>query len=228
MNSQVHLIIILMLTTALTQAYSAFREHFSGVDEYRKQVTELKEQVRRKDLERAIVAQQMAEFQQHVGEILPEAIKDRGQGEKGYPLRSLASVVVRPQSDEMREKLIETFFLQGKKRFSQGEYRQANRIFRKVINDYSYSVHIVESYFLLSEGLFQMRQFKQCAETVERMVELFPESELTGFALIRLGQVFEYQRRSDEAVEIYQTVLRSYPYRDVATQAVQSLKAVAP
>ena len=50
--------------------------------------------------------------------------------------------------------------------------------------------------------------------------------ELTGFALIRLGRIYEMQNRNEEAVDIYKTVLRSYPQRDVASQAKASLKGV--
>ena len=58
------------------------------------------------------------------------------------------------------------------------------------------------------------------------MVELIPHHELTGFALIRLGRIYEMQNRNEEAVDIYKTVLRSYPQRDVASQAKASLKGV--
>jgi TolA-binding protein len=56
------------------------------------------------------------------------------------------------------------------------------------------------------------------------MVELFPQSELTGFALIRLGSIYQIQNRNEEAVDIYKTVMRSYPQRDVASQARASLR----
>jgi hypothetical protein len=41
-----------------------------------------------------------------------------------------------------------------------------------------------------------------------------------------LGRVYELQNRSEEAVDIYKTVLRSYPQRDVASQAKASLRGI--
>ena len=58
------------------------------------------------------------------------------------------------------------------------------------------------------------------------MIELFPTHELTGFAMVRLGRIFEAQKRAEEAVDIYKTVLRSFPQRDVASQAKASLKGI--
>jgi TolA-binding protein len=85
---------------------------------------------------------------------------------------------------------------------------------------------VTESYFLMAEGHFLSNELEECTAIVQQMVDLFPQHELTGFALIRLGRIYEIQNRNEEAVDIYKTVLRSYPQRDVASQAKASLKGV--
>ena len=58
------------------------------------------------------------------------------------------------------------------------------------------------------------------------MLNLYPESELTGFALLRMGKIYEFQDRREDAIDLYQTILRSFPQRDVAGQASRSLRSV--
>ena len=87
---------------------------------------------------------------------------------------------------------------------------------------------MIEAHFLLAEGQYQLGQLDAASATIDRMVELFPESEVTGFALVRLGQIFEQRDRYDEAVQLYRTVLKSFPYRGVAAQAEHSLREMEP
>lgn len=88
-------------------------------------------------------------------------------------------------------------------------------MFRKLIKHRPDSIHIPESYFLLVEGLYQTREFEECIEWIDKMLVLFPEDELVGFALLRLGQLFTFQDRFEDAVDVYKTVIHTYSKNDV-------------
>ena len=117
-------------------------------------------------------------------------------------------------------------FQRAKKLFRDKQFGLAARAFVEFIDKNPFSMDINEAFFLLSESYFQMDDYERCLTTVEKMIELFPESELTGYAMIRMGKIYEYQERPEEAVDIYQTVLLTFPERGIASQARKSLQSV--
>lgn len=217
---------ILILTSGIVYSYGKLREHFSDRDVYYQETKRLRSQLERQELLHQAQMFEMERFKQEVATLMPEVLRHRGNGENGYSLRNLASVVSSNQGERHLKTKAHLLFGNAKKNFNQGRYHQAIQKLHRLINEFSFSTQVVESYFLLAESQFKLRQFDDCLKTVESMVELFPESELTGFALLRSGKIYELQNRQDEAAEIYQTVLRSFPQRTLASQARISLQAV--
>jgi TolA-binding protein len=157
---------------------------------------------------------------------MPEILKSKGLGEQGYPYRSLASAISKSESIQIRKTIAKTIFERGKEHFRNKEFAKSERAFRQIISKFSYSPHAPESYFLLAEGLFQSSELEECTLVIHQMIDLFPSHELTGLAMVRLGRIYEIQNRAEEAVDIYRTVLRSFPQRDVASQAKASLRGM--
>jgi len=62
---------------------------------------------------------------------------------------------------------------------------------------------------------------------IQRMIDLFPGHEVSGFSMIRLGKIMESRGRASDAIDIYKTVLRTFPQREVASQAKASLAGVS-
>jgi hypothetical protein len=58
------------------------------------------------------------------------------------------------------------------------------------------------------------------------MVTVYPENELTGYALMRLGKIFEIQNRLEDAGDIYRAVLANFKQPALQKQASANLKAV--
>ena len=207
--------------------YAQVHEHFNGVVEYKAQVALLKDQVEGERTSFAIQREQFLEFRQTVASLMPEVLKEKGEGLEGYPYRSLASTLTSKESESVRTTIARTLFEKGKEYFKDKDYPKANLTFHKIIKDFGFTPYVTESYFLLAESHFQENEMEECVETIQTMVELFPQHELTGFALVRLGRIYEMQNRTEEAIDIYRTVIRSFPQRDVASQAKTSLRELS-
>jgi TolA-binding protein len=220
------LCLILVLTACWMQVYARAREIFNGVSEFKGEISQLKAHNESEHLIMALEREQFLEFRQNVATLMPDALKHKGMGEQGYPYRSLASTISRGDAEKVRGAIAKTIFESGKEHFRKKEFAKAQHAFKQIIDGYGFTPYVTESYFLLSESQFQQNDLEDCTRTIQQMVELFPSHELTGFALVRLGRVYEMQNRNEEAVEIYKTVLRSYPQRDVASQAKASLKGI--
>ena len=218
--------LILVLTTIWMQFYSAAREVFNGVGEYQAEIDRLKAHNHEEHVSLALDREQFLEFRQNVAALMPGILKNNGSGEEGYAYRSLASTITHGESEMVRKTIAKTLFERGKEHFKKKEYAKAERLFQQIGDRYSFTPFVTESYFLLAESYFQENDFEQATLTIQQMVELFPHHELTGFALVRLGRIYERQNRNEEAVDIYKTVMRSFPQRDVASQAKASLKGL--
>ena len=208
------------------QFYSHVRETFNGISEYKEQVERLRSEARNLKIDRDLEAEHFMEFRQGVATLMPDVLKQRGMGEEGYPYRSLASTISRNEATQVKETIAKTLFETGKTRFQENEFGKANRAFQQIIDRFSYTPYVTESYFLMAEGYYQQHDYEQCTSVIQQMIELFPGHELTGFAMIRLGHIYQSQNRNEEAVDIYRTVLRSFPQRDVTSQAKASLKGL--
>jgi TolA-binding protein len=220
------LCLILVLTAVWMQVYFLARQTFSGVRDLEAEVERLKITNEREHLEMALEREQFLEFRQYVATLMPDVLKQKGQGEQGYPYRNLASTISRKEAEIVRQAIAKTLFEHGKEYYRKKEYAKAGRSFQQIIDRYEYSPYVAESFFLLAESHFQRNELEECTSIIQRMVELFPHHEMTGYALIRLGRIYEIQHRTEDAVDIYRTVLRSYPQRDVASQARASLRGI--
>ncbi|MGE3683811.1 MAG: tol-pal system YbgF family protein [Bdellovibrionales bacterium] len=217
---------MLFMALVWMQFYAAVRERFNGLSEYKARAAHLQKKVRRAELARALEQEHFLEFRQYVATLMPDVLKEKGLGEEGYPYRNLASIVIHKENEMIRGAIAKTLFEAGKSSFNKGEYAKAAKAFRQIIDRFSFSPHVVESYFLLAETHFKENELEECTRVIRQMIELFPQHELTGIAMVSLGRIYQINNRIEEAVDIYKTVLRSYPQRDVAAQAQSMLRGL--
>lgn len=222
MKTHILTIFVLVLAVIWTLVFASARFEFSGVDYFKEESQAYKKKLKRQELRTALVETQLIEFQQHVAAVLPKKIHQNKA--QDYPLRQLASTVKKHSGYKIKLIQANQYLKKGKSLFRKKDYGKANHYFKLILEYYSYSPEITEAYFLYSESLYQLRDFESCVQTIEKMMSLFPASELTGFAMLRLGRIFEIQKRSGEALEMYKTVVSTFPQRELASQASDSIR----
>lgn len=228
MKTQFFIIYILILLTGLNWFYSELRIYFSGVEQYKEKAQIYARKLEQRDFQLELAESQLKEFQQDVAAVLPDKINQLGiTKEASYPLRALASATMQQSSGKYKVIKAGQIFKNAKAAFQRNDFASSNAEFKRLIKYYSFYSNIVEAYFLLSEGQFQNGDLQECVETVEAMIEMFPESELTGYSMIRLGRIYEYQDRKEDALTIYKTVLSVFPQRDLASQASGSMRRIS-
>lgn len=205
-----------------------FRDHFAKKDIEKERIPILQAELERERLRSDILREQFLDFKVHVASILPAALDQYEKKEQGFPLRALASVVQKPKTDKITEGLSMAPFERARHEFMQKNYTESAQLLQKYIREYPFSAKLPESYFLLMESYYQDKNFSDCTKTIDAMIRHFPENEMTGFALIRMAKIMEEQGRIRDAAEIYRTVLKSFPYRDVASSASESLRGMEP
>ncbi len=230
MSTNMFVVYILAITYGMTLFYTKAREHFTPVDAYKEKIVHLEHKVKEERVKHMLTSYEFQDFRSHVGSILPEAIKKRDvdfkNSEKSFPLRTLASVTQRQPSNPLAFTRAKNIFEEGKRLFRDKKYEEAATSFTLLVKKHPYSAYIPEAMFLSIESNFILRRYDQCIEHANRMLDLYPDSELTGYALLRLGKIYEQQERHEEAIEIYKTVVKSFPFRDLASLATQQLRAI--
>ena len=200
------------------------REQFAPSKNLQKQIAVLEEEKHRAELRSQLAYDQLAEFKSQVAVILPQA-ELQGPSESNYPLRQLASVVA--SGHPLVIERASSAFEKAKSEFREKHFEDTSALLKDLIEHHPESTHVIEAHFLLAESQYQMGENEKAVGTIETMISLFPESELTGFSLLRLGKIFEKEERLEDAADIYRSVLNNFQQTEITTQARAALKAVA-
>ncbi len=214
---------ILILTVGVMNFYYLTKTHFGNKHGLEAQVAQLKNKIKREEMKTQLAQYQMRDFQQTVASLLPAASK----GIPDYQKRSIASLVVEPDVEKLKIDFSSTMFEKGKSAYRESDFERATEIFKNLIAKYPLSKFTIDSYFLLVESHYQAGEIDTCLETVDTMVTLFPEHDLTGFALLRMGQIFASRDRLEDAEQIYRLTLKEFQNSDIRDQATRLIKEIS-
>jgi TolA-binding protein len=217
-NQGIFLVFILCLTLGLQFSYHVFEEHFSDRHDLEKTISALEEQRQRQDLQQALLQNQLEDLKANVFETLgKKSLLAWNEKQWLAALRGPASVspLERPKSSAL--------LAEAKAKFREKLYADSAEKLKSLINDYPTSKDIVEAHFLLAESLYLSGQTEPSLDLMDQMMTRYPESELTGFIMLRMGQIFESRNRPAEAKEIYETVLRQFPRSEVLKSQAEKM-----
>lgn len=220
MKSQLFATFILILLIFQLKAYYAFREHFSGKAELQVKAKNLEASLEKQKIKNEMLAFQIRDFKQYVASQVPEVIRE----DKSLGSRNVASFVEKP--NEVEVDFSRGILEKGRTLFREQQFDKAIEEFQIIEERYSTSPAMIDALFLLTESFYQAKRYEDCVATAEKMLSLFPENELTGFSLIRLGQVLQEMDRVDDAAQVYRTVLEVHKNPNLRKQAQKLLREV--
>lgn len=196
-----------LIATGLVWTYGVFRAYFAESPVALYQAKQLEHELAEVKAEKAKLAYQFEDFRQNAALHWPEARK------KDY--RWPASITV---------DLSSALYEKGRAYFHEKKWDQSLEVFADLIKSFPQSRWVVEAIYYQCETLFQVRDFKQSAACVAEMTELFPENPLTGFQLMRLGQVHEIHGQTPEALEIYRLINQQFHEPELLRQSRASMQ----
>lgn len=223
MKNQNSLFVVFCLSLALgvMGVYSLFVGYFNDHAQYEARLSRLQEQVKKEQFNSTLLGYQLKDFQQTVAQVLPDEKKIQAR----YELRNLAAAVRTPASDESVD-LSGVLYEKGKKYFSDRNYDKAIQEFDRLLNKYPLSLHRVEAHFFIAESYFLKNDFRGSLSQIDQMVTHFPQHDLTGFILLRMGQISEFNNQNEEASEIYKAVANNFKNEDLKKQAAKLTQGV--
>lgn len=210
----------LILLVGLMQSYALFQDYFSPYKEDQNKISMLKNQLEKEKLKRIIVQNELYDFRQEIATNIPE-LQSIAKDAKTYQLRSLASVSQAPISGF---DLSKTLSERAKAEFREGKYDSAAQSFVELIKKYPTSPLVIESYFFMGESYFLSKKPQECLDVVDMMMSQFPDNELTGFLMLRMGQILLARGRDDEAKEVFATVGEKFSFNQELKNQAQRLE----
>ncbi len=195
-----------------------FSAYFNSGWEFKREAQVLKQKLEDSEFRVSLIQHQMKDLEQTVAAVIPneKLAKSETFRDLGLSLRAPASIRPMDLSAVRLEK--------GKKYFTAGKYEVASREFEKIKNEFPSSAYQIQARFFWAESLYLQRDFKKCTEVIDEMVLQYPDHELTGFILLRLGQISEQNNQVEEAQEIYRTVIAHFSQKPLKDQAFTLLK----
>lgn len=220
-QNSLFIVFCLSLTVGVLGVYALFVGHFDGSRQYEMRLAHLQKQVENEKFNNVLLTYQIKDFQQSVAQLLPGSKELQAK----YELRNLASVVRVPASDEGVE-LSAVVYEKGKRYFNNGDYDKAIQEFYRLLEKYPLSQYAIEARFFIAESYFLKNDFRNSLTEIDQMVTHFPQHDLTGFILLRMGQISELNNQSEEASEIYNAVLNNFKNEDLKKQAKKLAQSV--
>ena len=197
-----------------------FSGYFNSGWELKREAKILQEKLEDSEFRASLLQHQMKDLEQTVASEISKEKLNRSETfrDLGLNLRAPASIEQLDFSAVILER--------GKKYFSSGKYEVAGKEFEKLKNQFPASAFQIQARFFLAESLYLQRDFKKCTEVIDEMVLQYPDHELTGFILLRLGQISEHNNQIEEAQEIYRTVATHFSQKPLKDQALTLLKSL--
>jgi TolA-binding protein len=178
------------------------------------------QKLKSEQFELALMRRNFEDFKINLALTLPDI---KVPTEKKFQVRNLASVVTTPL-EPLRIDGSASLLGKARQKFAARDFEPAIESLRRIVSQYPYSDQAIEAHFLLAESLYQVKRFSETLKVVDEMLTLFPENDLTGFILLRMGQVYVYQNRANEAIDVYQTVIKNFNNADLKKQAEKLLR----
>ena len=196
-----------------------FRSHFSGAEYYKVKANQMKEMAEQSHLKELNAKYQLLELRQYVSAVLQKELKYQKSNEANYQRRSLASIVAPQENQSLLTFQSKDWFVKAKVAFKDKNFSRAIHYFNVLIDRFPFSPHVVESHFLIVESYFLLNKSVEVIQATHQMMSHFPEHELTAYALLKVGKIYEEEGRMDDAFDLYKLIAKSYKGSKVSSVA---------
>lgn len=210
---------IMVLTVGLVVVSQSSRELFGDAVHLRREREKLEAELARANLKEQILAQQFFDYEQNVAQVMGE----KGKKLESWQELSLLHVSRLPASEENKNN--STLLLsRAKGLFNDGKYSDAIQVFVELEKQFPGSPGVLEAKFLRAESYYLIGQMDLCLETIDDMMNFYPEHPMTGYLMLRLSQILQYRKRTPEALDVLKMIQSSFSHEDELKRQAASLE----
>jgi TolA-binding protein len=205
---QLFLVFCLVITLGILQLWNKSQLFFSPVKSLEHEIHQYQTSLQKEKLRTSLAMAQLKEYQESVAVVMPESVNTRLTKFSDYQMMQLGSMVRSPASEPLE--LSGVYMSKAKSSFKQRRYKEAVEEFKQVVERFPSSMSVPEAHFMMAESYYLNNQPGEALDTIDKMITLFPENEMTGFIMLRMGQIFQDRKKPVQASEVYKSVIMQY------------------
>lgn len=215
------LIFTLILLIGLVEANHVFQRHFSGETALVEKVSRLEKNVEKEKLKLSLAQNQLIDFQSEIAQYVDKGdLKSLADAQ--YKKKNILSTLRLPASTSEID-MSSAVMSRGKDDFIKNKYLSAIESFKEIVRKYPSSPQVIEANFMLAESYFLAQKPEDCLDVVDKMMIHYPDHDLTGFIMLRMGQILQSRKRSVEAVRVYQIIIEKFKKNEILTKQAREL-----
>jgi tol-pal system protein YbgF len=225
MATRVMVIWILLLQFMWGSVYVYFDHHYTLPNGNDHRVAQLEHELHARDRDFAKFQMRLAEYKDAVA-ASGLIIKDQTPWTDSK--REIASVMADIPGKDLSFALDDkSDFEKAKKIFLSEDYQRSAELFSDFTDKHPDSRFLVQAYYFLTESEYHNDDFERATKAIDTLVTQFPETEYTGYSLVRMGMILEKQDRVEDAADIYERVKTGFPHSNAAHIADENLKGLS-
>jgi tetratricopeptide (TPR) repeat protein len=203
----------LVLTLGMLQFRHVLNETYGEERALRSQLSETEVLVEKEKMKAIVYQNQLIDMQSQVASL---ELPDKVQGKEWIQaLRVPASV------DKLE--LSSVAFAEGTKAFNGENYANSSKLFRELIEKYPASAKVIEARFLLVESYFRLNRLSECLDQIDEMINHYPDNKLTGYVMLRMGQIFGSKNQPEKMGEVYRMVIKNFSHEKALVAQAEEL-----
>jgi len=214
---------MLMLFAFWLWGYLGLSHHFENTEDLKEEVQSQRMEIERQRLRASMAQYEQERFQQYVATLMSNKLKS-----KDYVERRVASVVTKEIDSSLKLVSGESLISKAKRDYQNQKWESAKYFLVQFCREFPLSELIPEAKFLLVETNYKLRDYFDAIQVAQELVQLFPDSEMTGYAMLRVGQIFIELEKFDDAEQVFQTVEASFNQGTLRQQAREFLRGLHP
>lgn len=211
------------LITGLVWTWGTFKSYFAVDPTLPIRLSKLEKEVEKQRFNNTLLTYQIKDYEELLTQVFPGdqsvlsklAIYKKGAVESHD--RQPASVDRKAVEEEFQKALIS---------FKNKKFKMAANQFEDFQDKYPATEFNVKAYFFMAESYFLSKDYKKSMDLIDQMVTQYPDDELTGYILLRMGQMSEVNNQTEEAREVYKVVVRNFKSPELKAQAKKMLETV--
>lgn len=200
---------VMAITAGLLLVSQTSREMFGDAIHLKLKNERLESELVRANLKEQVMAQRYFDYGQNVASVMGE----KGKKLSDWSELNLLHVSRLPATEENINGSLR-MLAQGKGLFNEGKYGDAIQVFVDLEKQFPGSPAVLESKFLRAESFYVLGQMDRCLETIDDMMNFYPESPMTGYLMLRLSQILQYRKRTPEAIGVLKMIQGNFTHED--------------
>lgn len=217
--------------------FSTFQNHFNGGKEFELEIQRLRAELDQQKLNYALLEYKFNELnlqsdsEHSTRMVASDAGLASGKNHSALPrkMASIATPLQLPPKANLKEvklQIEKSDFENCKTAFLNGKYQEAIKKLKNYIEEFPLSSSREEALFLLSDSYFYEKDYSNSIYYIDQLLNQFPESDLSGYALLRMGQISELNNQNDEALEFYHLVQSKFSSEKLVSKAKQMAQSL--